>query len=218
MNTTKIIVTTLLGFIINAASAQNFSADIGYVSDYFYRGSLKSEEAIQSSIGFNSEAGGLGFSGSAFTNQSVDVGLDSYQLALGVSKSFADDLVTAYGGLNHFEDGDGEALLEAAISLSANVLLSPTLNLYRSIEGDDLFTWEVGVNYKFDLDVVELCVHGLYGETDLTSSLDSDYYLIGTQVSKSISDSANLLVGADFINSDLAEREWVFSTAVSINF
>jgi len=218
MNTTKIIVTTLLGFIINAASAQNFSANLGYASDYFYRGALKSEEAVQSSIGFDTEVGGFGLSASAFTNQSVDVGSDSYQLALGASKSFADDLVTAYGGLNHFEDIDGEALFEAAISLSANVLLSPTLNLYRSIDGEDLFTWEVGVNHKFDLDVVALCVHGLYGETDLTSSLDSDYYVLGAKASKAISDSADLSVGADFVDSDLTDREWVFSTAVSINF
>ena len=35
MNTTKIIVTSLLGFIINVASAQQNSANIGYSSDYF---------------------------------------------------------------------------------------------------------------------------------------------------------------------------------------
>lgn len=218
MNTTKIIVTTLLGFIINAASAQDFSANLGYVSDYFYRGALKSEEAVQSSLGFGADVGEFGVSASAFTSQSVDAGSDSYQFALGASKSFVNELISVYAGLNHFEDVDGEALFEGVISLSGNVLLSPTVNLYRSIDGDDLFTWELGVNHKFDLTFAELCVHALYGETDLTSTLDSDYSVLGAQLSKGISDSADLLVGADFIDSDLGDDEWVFSTGVSINF
>ena len=35
---------------------------------------------------------------------------------------------------------------------------------------------------------------------------------------KAISDNADLLLGADFIDSDLIDQEWVFSTGISINF
>lgn len=209
--------TALLGFIINVASAQDFSADLKYVSDYFYRGIAKSEEAIQSSIALNTEAAGLNISAGAFTSQSVNAGADSYQFTIGASKSFADDLVSFYGGLNHFEDVDGEAIFEFGLSTSLNVLLNPTLNIFRSFE-DELFTWELGANHKFDLGFSNLCLHASYGESEITEALEVDYYNVGALASKSISDNADLLLGADFIDTDSIDQEWVFSTGISINF
>ena len=46
MNSTKLLVTALLGFIINVASAQNYNAGLGYASDYFYRGALKVRRSL----------------------------------------------------------------------------------------------------------------------------------------------------------------------------
>jgi len=65
MNSTKIVVTALLGFIINVASAQSYNAGLGYASDYFYRGALKSEEAVQASFGVKTEIEGLNVSAGA---------------------------------------------------------------------------------------------------------------------------------------------------------
>ena len=216
MNSTKIVVTALLGFIINVASAQNYNAGLGYASDYFYRGALKSEESVQASIGAQTELGGFNVSAGAFTNQAVNGGSDSYELTLGAGKSLG-DLLSVYGGLNHFEDVAGEALFEAKIGLSLDALLSPNVNIYRSFD-DDLYTFELGVNHKFETDFADLCLHGSVGNTDLTEAIDSDYYIVGATISKGLSDSADLAVSVDRVDSDLIDEEWVFGVGVSTSF
>ena len=216
MNSTKIVVTALLGFIINVASAQNYNAGLGYASDYFYRGALKSEESVQASIGAQTELGGFNVSAGAFTNQAVDGGSDSYQLTLGAGKSLG-DLLSVYGGLNHFEDVAGEALFEAKIGLGFDTLLSPNVNVYRSFD-DDLYTFELGVNHKFESELADLCVHASVGNTDLTETVDSDYYVIGAKASKSLAESADLAISVDRVDSDLIEEEWVVGVGVSTSF
>jgi|TARA_Y100000289_G_scaffold62654_1_gene72141 hypothetical protein len=216
MNSTKIVVTALLGFIINVASAQSYNAGLGYASDYFYRGALKSEEAVQASFGAETELGGLNVSAGAFANQAVGNGADSYQLTLGAGKSL-NDLLSVYGGLNHFEDVAGEALFEAKIGLGFDTLLSPSVNVYRSFD-DDLYTFEVSVNHQFELEVADLCVHASAGNTDLTEALDTDYYVIGAKVSRDLAENASVAISADRVDSDLIDSEWVFGLSVSTNF
>lgn len=216
MNSTKIVVTALLGFIINVASAQSYNAGLGYASDYFYRGALKSEEAVQASFGVKTEIEGLNVSAGAFTNQAVENGTDSYQLALGADKSL-NDLLSVYGGLNHFEDIDGESLFEAKIGLGFDTLLSPSVNVYRSFS-DELYTFEVSANHQFDLEVFELCVHASAGNTDLTEALDTDYYVIGAKASRDLAENASVAISADRVDSDLIASEWVFGLSVSTNF
>ena len=216
MNSTKLLVTALLGFIINVASAQNYSAGLGYASDYFYRGALKSEEAVQASFGAKTELAGLDVSARAFTNQAVDNGSDSYQLNLCVGKSLG-DLLSVYGGLNHFEDVSGEALFEAKIGLGFESLLSPSVNIYRSFD-DDLYTFEAGVDHQFDFEIVELCVHASIGNTDLTENADSDYYAFGAKVSHDLAENASIAVSADRVDSDTIDAEYIFGLSLSTNF
>jgi hypothetical protein len=216
MNSTKLIVTALLGFIINVASAQDYSIGAGYASDYFYRGALKSEEAVQASVNAKTGLGGFDVSAGAFTNQSIDNGSDSYVLALGASKSFS-DLLSVYGGLNHFEDVAGDSLFEAKLGFGFDTFLSPALNVYRSFD-DDLYTFELGLNHKFDFDVAGLCVHALAGNTDLTEALDSDYYVVGAKVSRDLAENAALDISVDRVDSDLIDEEWVFGVSVSTTF
>ena len=51
MKKTKLIITALLGFFINAASAETYSLGTKYASDYFFRGSLMTQESIQADLG-----------------------------------------------------------------------------------------------------------------------------------------------------------------------
>jgi len=203
MKITKLIVTALCGFIINAASAESFSAGINYASDYFYRGSLKSSEAIQSSVGFSASGGGVDFSAGAFTNQVVGSGSDTYILSAGVSKAFADDLISLYGGVNHVEDVAGAAALEAQVSLGLNWHLSPTVNVYRDLD-DALYTYELVLGHDFDLDA--------------TSSVDNTYYTVGASATRALSDSADLELGVVHVDSDTISNEYVFEVGVSLRF
>jgi hypothetical protein len=217
MKTSKLIITALLGFFINAASAENFSAGIKYASDYFYRGALKSSEAVQSNVGFSTSGGGIDFSAGAFTNQAVDSGVDTYILSAGASKSFADDLLSVYGGVNHVEDVAGVAVLEAQVSLGLNWHLSPTVNVYRDLD-DALYTYELVLGHDFDLKAFTLGLNGSVGHTDVTSSVDNTYYTVGASATRALSDSADLELGVVHVDSDTLSNEYVFEVGVSLRF
>lgn len=215
---TKIVSLLLaLGLTTNAAFSGN-SAKVGYTSDFFYRGVQKAEQSVQSSVKLGSALGGVDLSAHACTNQSVDVGVDSYNLGAGVGKSFSDGLLSVYAGVNHFEDRPGDALSEFQVGISSNIALSPSVSVYRDFD-DSLYTVELAVGQSFDLSVASLDLSASIGNTDLTDSTDRTYYAVGADISKNISENANLSVGVDYVDADdLDEREFVFGTALTVKF
>ena len=215
MNTKKIIITAFFGLFINAAIANN-SARIGYVSDFFYRGEQKAEESVQASVAFEKDLAGFKGSLKACTNQAVESSVDSYNIKGGLSKSFADDLFSTYLGLNHFEDVAGEALSEVAVSVSYNSLLTPTLSVYRDLD-DSLYTVEASLSHALDLDFAKLALGGSIGNTEITNSLDRDYYSAGASLSKSIG-AGELGLLIDYVDADNIEREFVFGSSLSFQF
>ena len=217
MKNTKIIITALLGLFINVASAENYSAEIRYTSDYFYRGALKTSQAVQSSVGLSASGGGLGFSAGAFTNQAVDSGSDTYILSAGISKSFVDELLSAYVGVNHVEDVAGAAALEAQVSIGLNWPLSPSLSVYRDLD-DSLYTYELALSHELDLEVLSLGLNGSIGNTETSSSADNSYYTVGAVASRSLSDNSTVSLGVTHVDSDTISNEYVFDFGVAIKF
>jgi hypothetical protein len=215
---TKIVSLLLaLGLTTNAAFSGN-SAKVGYASDFFYRGVQKAEQSVQSSVKLGSALGGVDLSAHACTNQSVDTGVDSYNLGAGVGKSFSDGLLSVYAGVNHFEDRPGDALSEFQVRVSSNVALNPSVSVYRDFD-ESLYTVELGVGHSFDLSIASLDLSAAVGNTDLTNSTDRTYYAAGADISKSISENAELSVGVDYVDADdLDEREFVFGTALTVKF
>ena len=215
---TKIVSLLLaLGLTTNAAFSGN-SAKVGYASDFFYRGQQKAEQSVQSSVKLGSALGGVDLSAHACTNQSVDAGVDSYNLGAGVGKSFSDGLLSVYAGVNHFEDRPGDALSEFQVAVSSNVALNPSVAVYRDFD-ESLYTVELAVGHSFDLSVASLDLSASVGNTDLTNSTDRTYYTVGADISKSISENADLSVGVDYVDADdLDEREFVFGTALTVKF
>ena len=74
------------------------------------------------------------------------------------------------------------------------------------------------MSHSFDLDVVDLNVEALAGNTDLTNQTDRSYYLVGADVSKSVSENADLSVGVDYVDADDIDREFVFGTSLTLSF
>ena len=206
----------LCGLICNAALLGN-SAKIGYASDFFYRGSQKAEQSVQASLMLGAGVAGLDASAHACTNQAVDVGNDSYHLGAGLGKSFAEGLLSAYVGLNHFEGVPGNALSEVELVLSSNTVLNPSVSLFRDLD-DSLYTFEAGVSHDFDLSFASLDLEATVGNTELTSASDRTYYVVGASLSKSVSDAADLSLGVDYVDADDIDREYVFGTSLSFKF
>ncbi len=217
MKTIKLITTALLGFIINVASAGDYSLGTSYVSDYFEEGLRKAGESVQVSLGAEGTLGGLNYSAGAFTNQSINSGTDTYILSGGLSKSFADELISAYVGLEHTEDVSGEAIQEADLTLSFSTLLSPTVSVLRNLD-ESLFIYELSLSHALDVKVASLDLMGSVGNVESSQSVDTDYYTLGAMLSKSISDNASISVGLLRVDSESTEEDYVTSLGISTRF
>ena len=203
-----------LGLLTNAALMGN-SAKIGYASDFFYRGAQKSLESVQAAVDLESSVVGLNASLHACTNQSVDEGVDSYRINAGLSKSL-NDLLSVYGGFNHFEDVDGEALSEIELRVSLDILGNPSVSVYRDTS-DDLYTFEGSLSHSFDVQFADLSIRGSVGNTDATAADNTTYYSVGLGLSRALG-GATIGAGVDLVDSDDIDREFVFGTALTFNF
>lgn len=213
---TKTYITALLCLISNVVVAGTGSAGLGYSSDYFRRGALLSEEAIQSNIGYSQSLAGLDWSVGASTNQPVSVGEDSYIIEGGASAQVG-ELLGLYVGLQHFEQRSGDATLEVNAVVSLDTLLSPSVSVFRDTD-DELYTYELGVSHSINVDFAELGFSALYGITDVTENNEEDYYSLGVVASKSLSANTDLQLGYDYVDSDLIDDESILSASISFSF
>ena len=192
--------------LTNAAFAGN-SAKIGYASDYFYRGAQKAEESLQTSLRLGTSLNGLSASAHVCSNQAVNSGNDSYHMGAGLGKSFLDELLGIRRSQSLFEDVPGEALSELELKLTGNTNLSPTLFVYRNLD-ESLYTYEVGVSHQINTDLAGLrSLNAVVGNTELSDSVDVDYYSVGVDASKDISDNASVVLSADFVDVDNIDDE-----------
>lgn len=205
-----------LGLIINVANAGN-SVRIGYASDYFYRGVQKAEESIQASLRLGHSLGSLDGSLHVCSNQAVDAGNDSYHMGAGVGTSFLDGLLSAYAGINHFEDSPGSSLAEAEVRVSFDTLLTPSLSVFRDLD-ESLYTYELSVSHTLETKLADLGLSASYGNTETSSSNDTDYYSAGVSVSKALSDAASLGGSVNYIDADGIDDEFVLGVGLTFNF
>ena len=120
--------------------------------------------------------------------------------------------------MEHFEELAGDSNLDARVSLELSSFLSPTLTVYRNTS-DDLYTFELSAKHGVDNDIADLCFHALYGNTDITSSINEDYYGLGVIASKSVSENSTLGLSYDYFDSDLISNgESVLGLSLSVNF
>lgn len=215
MKTKLLSLFTALGLITNVAVAS--SASIGYASDFYYRGESKALESFQSKVDYEISVLGLDTILHACTNQSIDQGVDSYGFAAAAGKSFSDGLIALYGGFNHYEDVPGEALSEVFVKAGSNILLNPSVTIYRNVD-DELFTYEGGVSHSFDLKLAALNLDASVGNTEVTESNERTYYSVGAELSRQIGAGVDLGFSVDLVDSDDIEREFVFGGALTFDF
>lgn len=215
MKTKLLSLFAAFGLITNAALAG--SASIGYTSDFFYRGEQKALESFQSKIDFDTSVLGLDVVLHAGTNQSVDTGLDSYCFSAAGGKSFSDGLLALYVGFGHYEDVPGEALSEVFVKAGSNIILNPSVAIYRNVD-DELFTYEGGISHSFDLSIASLNLDASVGNTEVTEANERTYYSIGSELSRQLGAGVDLGLSVDLIDSDDIEREFVFAGALTFEF
>ncbi len=205
-----------LGLITNVATAGN-SVRLGYASDYFYRGVQKAEESIQASLMLGHSIGSLDGSLHVCSNQAVDTGNDSYHMGAGLGTSFADGLLSAYAGINHFEDVPGSSLAEAEVRLSFDTVCAPSVSVFRDLD-ESLYTYELSLCHTLETKIANLDLCASYGNTETSSSSDTDYYGLGVAVSKELSETASLGGSVNYVDADNIDDEFVFGVGLTFNF
>jgi len=222
MKTTAVILSALLGFFINAASAEApaVKGNVGakYSSDYNRRGEILSAEALQAQVGFNVGLGSVDVFGDFFTNQSTDSGgADTDETTVGLATSLFEDSLNAYVGVYNTDLGAGEDVLEAFASLQVGTLLSPTVSVYRDTD-DSLYTFEGQLSHGVSLEVVDLELAGVVGSTDTSASADRTYVGAKLTASKTVKDNLNLYADVAVSDSDDRSNETIWGLGLSVKF
>tara|TARA_Y100000310_G_scaffold124566_1_gene123281 strand:+ start:214 stop:867 length:654 start_codon:yes stop_codon:yes gene_type:complete len=217
MKTKTMIVALISCLSINAAPAGGNSVDVGYASDYFRRGALTAEESVQAGASYGFKALGLDSSIGVFTNQATaSSGTDTYIIDIGASKQLG-ELLSLYVGLEHVELVAGDASLEVNLEVGLDAVLNPTISIYRNTD-EALYTYEAAVSHSFDLEVADLGLSASYGNTDVTSSNDVDYYSVGGSLTRSLSENSSLTASLDYVDSDSIENESIFGLGINVKF
>jgi hypothetical protein len=222
-NKYKLLLTALLsvGSFINVAAAApevSGAVDTKYTSDYTRRGELVSAEALQAQVGFNVGFESLDLFGDFFTNQSVkSAGADNDELTVGFGTSLFEDNLNAYAGVYNTDSTTLGENLEAFVAVGANALLSPKVTVYRHTD-DDLYTFEGQVSHSVDLEVIDLELAGIIGNTDLSSTLDSTYFGAKVTANKSIKENLNIYADVSLSDNDIRSNETVWGLGLNVSF
>lgn len=222
MNTKLVKLIALLGLSVNVASAEapEVNGNIGtkFSSDYHRRGQLVSQEAIQAQVGFNVDLGGVDVFGDFFTNQSSSSnGADNDELTVGLGSSFFEDKLSAYVGVYNTDNSELGNNLEAFASLSLDFPLSPTVSVYRDTD-DSLYTFEGQVSYGIDLEVVNLELAGILGNTDVSSAIDSTYLGAALTATKTFKGNVDLYADVSVSDNDTRDNETLWGVGLSVKF
>ena len=205
MKTKLSIILALLGLSINAASAEapDLKGDVGleYSSQHYFRGQSVSTDTLQASVGANFDVAGFGAFVDYSTSQSLDVGDDKQDASIGIKTSFLDDSVSVSVGLFHYDYTAGDSELEGFVAATYNTVLSPTVRLYRNTD-ESLSTYEASVSHGLDLGLADLTLGAGIGVTDLSTTVESDYYELSANASRSITDSVDAFATFSYNDAD----------------
>ena len=222
MNTKLVKLIALLGLSINVASAEapevNGELSTKYSSDYHRRGQVTSQEAVQAQVGFSVGLGAVDVFGDFFTNQSTTSGgADNDELTVGLGSTFFEDKLNAYVGIYNTDNSAAGDNLEAFASVGLAFPLSPSVSVYRDTD-DSLYTFEGQLSYDVDLEVVNLELAGILGNTDVSSAVDSTYLGAKLTATKTIKDNVNLYADLALSDNDTRDNETLWGVGLSVKF
>lgn len=215
---TKLIVLALCSALsYNATSAEpTGTIGVGYASDFYYRGAELSAETAQLTLGAKAKLGSVNLEAGVFSNQATGGVANTNMLDLGISRTFADDLLNVYGGFKNIDIQGTDNRLDAVVSVGLSTVLNPTVTVARDTD-DDLWTYELNVSHTFSTDIADIKLCGLAGSTDLTRSTERDYVGAGLTVSKNIG-NVEPYASVKVIKPEGADRDTIVGAGITFNF
>lgn len=218
-----LLIAALFGPFINAtlsAEEPKLQGDIGigYSSDTFFRGQTVSQDSLEASLGLDFNIGSLSSFADFTTSQSLEVGDDKYDISAGIEASLMDGAASLSAGLLHYELESGASQLEAFLSGTCNVLLSPTVSVYRNLD-ESLYTYELSVGHSLDLEILSLSLGAGFGVTELTSSNEVDYYELSAVASKAVTEDADAFLSVSYNDAEnQADSDVFWGAGIKVKF
>ena len=217
---TLILISAIAGVSnINADEKTVFNGNLstGYSNENFYRGADVGDETLKVGASVKGSLSNVGVFGSILSDQSINSGADQYYISAGVASSLFENNLDIAGGYLHRESKPGVAVGEVFSRLTGNILLSPSLIAYYNTD-DKLWSTEVSVEHTFKHNLADLTLSALGGNTEVTSSNDRSYYVVGASLARSITDSVDVIASIDRIDPDDAKDETVFTVGIQLDF
>jgi uncharacterized protein (TIGR02001 family) len=189
------------------ASSLSVTVDVTYVSDYVFRGAKAASDSIQPSVeaAYGDFYAGVWYSDDVGASAAVSSETDVYA---GYGFDVTDIISMDVGVTRYLYDGkSGIDTTEVFVGAAADVLLSPSFYVYYDFDRET-FTYEASVGYSIAIDAIksslDLSAKAGYVDTSdkLKAALAEDnyiYYVVGASIPYSLSETATLTVGVDYI-------------------
>lgn len=217
-----IVATATLAFSVNAAdnapesSVISGAVNLGFSDQNVYRGADLGDDTLSVEAKLSGKlSSGLEVFGGLVTDQSIDGGADQYYISSGIASKLFELDVT--GGFLHSENVPGESTGELFATASTDKLFNLAVAVYYELD-DELWTVEAGVSESVDLKLAELNVHACVGSTEVTSSDDRTYYVIGASLNKALASNVDVVVGIDYLDADDSSDETALVAGLQYRF
>lgn len=209
-----------LALSVNAADNQSDasvsgSVSTGFATENFYRGADLGDDTLNVGAELRGSLAGVETFGSVVTGQSIEDSADQYFITAGIaSQLFGLDLATGY---LHTEGVPGDATGELFARFSTDKLLNLSAVVYYELD-DELWTTELGISESIDLDVASLTGHASIGCTEVTSSDDRTYYVVGANLTRELVEDVSLVAGIDYVDADDRGDDTCFHAGIQLKF
>lgn len=222
MKTTTLITTVLFGLFVNAGfGADNgLSGNVGvsYETDHFFRGQAVASETLNSSIGLDANLGSLEAFADVSAFHSLSGGDDKYDISGGLGTKVLDGQLGLSAGLLHYELIAGESKLDAFIAANLDVILDPTVTVYRNTD-QNLWTYELGLSHDVELkDIATLSLGVSAGITETSSTTEVEYFEVGGEFSRGITENLDGVISVAYNDADNRDSETLAAFGFRVSF
>jgi hypothetical protein len=213
------LLVALLGFNINAAASSiNGSAGASFSSEYHRRGQVVSQDSIQAQVGAQTNIGGLNVNAEFFTSQATESGeTNSNEITISAGGNLFEDKVSAYIGIYNTDMSNLSSVSEGFLEIGINSMLKPTARVFRGTS-NNLNTFEGELSHTFDLDLANLELKGLLGNTETSSSTDLTYSSLSATLSRDLSENFSIYADVSISDTNTRDYETFWGTGVSVKF
>jgi hypothetical protein len=222
MKTTTLITTVLFGLFVNAGfgADKGLSGNLGvsYETDHFFRGQAVASETLNSSIGLDASLGSFEAFADVSAFHSLSGGSDKYDVSGGLGTTLLNGQLGLSAGLLHYELLAGESNLDAFIAANLDVVLDPTITVYRNTD-ENLWTYELGLSHDVEIkDIATLTLGASAGLTETSVSTEVEYFEVSGELSRGITENLDGVVSVAYNDADNRDSETLASFGVRVSF